>query len=112
LSEVTETYRHIADNMSTKGHLLLEIDLVGTGITYASSKTIYLADTYITVDSVNYEGIVSNFGGMDIEMSLSEGISAISDYSIVLQNTRLNFCEGDIKFSDLFDDYLLCRFCM
>jgi len=100
----TKNYQTAKSKAGTKAHLLLEIDLIGTGTTYDSSKTIYLSDNYITVDGVKYEGIVQSWGGMDVTI-FNEGISAISDYSIVLQNKRLNFMEGDVRFSDIFDDY-------
>jgi len=97
----TSNYQIAKSKVNTEAHLLLEIDIVADG---NISKTLYLSDNYLTVDSVGYEGIVQSWGGMDIAL-FNEGISAISDYSITLQNVRLNFMTSDVRFSDLFGTY-------
>ena len=101
----TTAYKNARQKAFTKAHLLLEIDLVGTGTTYDAYKTVYMSDKYITVDGQEYEGVVLDFGGMDVSLPANEGISSTNDFSISVHNSRLQFMESDTKFSDLFDDY-------
>lgn len=102
----TASFLTAAAKASTeKATYLLEIDLIGTGTTYASSKTIYLSDQYVTIETVDYEGIVLNWGGLDVDLPSNEGIASINDFSITLANQRLMFFEADVRFSDILDDY-------
>ena len=101
----TASFLTAARKASTKANFLLEIDLIGTGTTYDSAKTIYLSDRYITIESVDYEGIVLDWGGLDVNLPANEGIASINDFSITLANKRLQFFEADVRFSDIFDDY-------
>ncbi len=97
----TINYQTEKEKINTEAVLLLEITLRGDG---NLTKVLYLADKYITVDGVKYEGAVQSWGGMDVTM-YNEGIAAISDYSISLQNKRLNFMTTDVCISDILDTY-------
>jgi hypothetical protein len=97
----TSNYQTEKVKKHTKAVLLLEIDIVGDG---NNSRTLYLADKYLTIESTNYEGIVQSWGGMDMTI-FNEGLSAISDYSIILANDRLNYMTTDTCISDIFDSY-------
>jgi len=97
----TSNYQTEKAKKHTKAVLLLEIDIVGDG---NNSRTLYLSDKYLTIESTNYEGIVQSWGGMDVTI-YNEGLSAISDYSIILANDRLNYMTTDTCISDIFDSY-------
>lgn len=110
----TTAFKNALQKASTRGLLLFEIDLIGTGVNYDTSKTIYLSDRYITIEGVIYEGVINDFGGMDVDLSQNEGIASINDFSISIKNTRLQFMESpDLLFSDLLDEFFftgsICR---
>jgi hypothetical protein len=101
----TTAFKAAAKKIYTEANLLLEIDLIGNGVHYDSTRTIYLSSKVITVEGVVYEPIVLDFGDIDFSTEQNEGLSSINDTSITLANHRLSFMDTDIKFSDLFNDY-------
>lgn len=105
----TVDYKKSSKKTSTQAHLLLEIDLINKESDPANygHKTIYLSDKYLIVEGVHYEGIVSDFGGMDMTLSDNEGIASVNDFPITLLNQKLMFMDyaTDIRFSDLFSHF-------
>jgi hypothetical protein len=96
----TAEFLAIKNRTHTEGHLLLEIDLV--------DRTLYLSDEYRTVTSTEFEGLVTDWGGIDTDREISEGLSGAGDARIKIANTRMQFMTDSShgnKFSDLFDDY-------
>jgi len=102
----TANYLNAARKANVKTNYLLEIDLNGESSDYDASKTIYLCDDYKTIESITYEALVLDWGGIDVLMQSNEGISSINAVNITLANERMMFfISGDNKFSDILAEY-------
>jgi hypothetical protein len=100
------TENYIAESIKAynESHYLVEIELTGTGSLYDANKTLYISDTYITIGTTYYEGIL--LSSFDIFREIVVGsISELQTINIELSNcTRMQFFKAsgsDNRMSDL-----------
>jgi len=103
----TTDFKKAAKKTSTQAHYLLEIDVKKKESGAYAARTIYLSDKYLIIEGVHYEGLISDWGGMDTSLPDNEGFAAVNDFSITVINKRMMFQDNasESRFSDLFTNY-------